>query len=180
MSEEKPVFKITDRRLFNADGSPRDVVREEEPPPAPTPPEPPRAEAAQPRERASEPAGDEPSTEASAPPRARGREAESDDPTPFVNLLMFIASPAASALGLGEPGMPAPEIDPPLAKHCIDLLVTLRQKTRGNLSPREEQVFEQLLAELRMQFVALTSPRPGAPGRGGPRGFTGGDITGGR
>ena len=30
MSEEKPTFKITDRRLFNADGSPRDIEREEE------------------------------------------------------------------------------------------------------------------------------------------------------
>src|ERR1700754_2807059 len=36
MSEEKPTFKITDRRLFNADGSPREEIREE-PTPAPAP-----------------------------------------------------------------------------------------------------------------------------------------------
>lgn len=29
MSEEKPTFKITDRRLFNPDGTPRDVPRED-------------------------------------------------------------------------------------------------------------------------------------------------------
>src|SRR5205085_10070794 len=34
MSEEKPTFKITDRRLFNPDGSPREEIREEEPAPA--------------------------------------------------------------------------------------------------------------------------------------------------
>src|SRR5438270_14048056 len=32
MSEEKPTFKVTDRRLFNADGTPRQIEREEEPP----------------------------------------------------------------------------------------------------------------------------------------------------
>ena len=31
MSEEKPTFKVTDRRLFNPDGTPRDLPREEEP-----------------------------------------------------------------------------------------------------------------------------------------------------
>src|SRR5436853_6087777 len=30
MSEEQPVFKVTDRRLFNPDGTPRDIPREEE------------------------------------------------------------------------------------------------------------------------------------------------------
>ena len=30
MSEEKPVLKVTDRRLFNPDGTPRDVVREDQ------------------------------------------------------------------------------------------------------------------------------------------------------
>ena len=103
------------------------------------------------------------------------------DPTPFANLIMFIASPAAAAMGMTEhPGL-GEEIDLQLAKHCIDLLGTIQQKTRGNLGAQETQLLEGLLAELRMQFVSMTSapPRP-APGGGGPRGFTGGDITGGR
>lgn len=85
-------------------------------------------------------------------------------------------------MGLTEhPGMPGGEIDLPLAKHCIDLLATLRQKTGSNLTAQEEQIFEGLLGELRMQFVALSTPRPGRPGSGGGmRGFTGSDITGGR
>ncbi|MBA3711026.1 MAG: DUF1844 domain-containing protein [Pyrinomonadaceae bacterium] len=96
----------------------------------------------------------------------------------FVNLVMFIASPAAAALGLTEhPGMAGHGIDLPLAKHCIDLLGTLRDKTRGNLSAQEGQLLEGLLAELRMQYVSLTSAHTSPAG---PRGFTGGDITGGR
>ena len=97
---------------------------------------------------------------------------------------MFIASPAAAALGLTEhPGIGAEEIDLPLAKHCIDLLGTLRQKTYGNVTAQEDEIFENLLAELRMQFVSLSGGRSaassGAGGSGGS-GFSGSDITGGR
>ena len=35
MDEEQPNFKVTDRRLFNADGSPRDLAPEEKPEPQP-------------------------------------------------------------------------------------------------------------------------------------------------
>ena len=69
-------------------------------------------------------------------------------------------------------------IDLPFAKHCIDLLGALREKTDGNLSPQEGQFLDGLLAELRMQYVSLNTARPAAPGGG--RGFTGSDITGGR
>jgi hypothetical protein len=90
---------------------------------------------------------------------------------------MFIASPAAAALGMTEhPGFPAGEVDLPLAKHCIDLLVTIQQKTRGNLSAQEQQILESLRAELQMQYVSLANTRPQAR----PRGFSGSDITGGR
>ena len=33
MQEDQPNFKVTDRRLFNADGSPRDLPPEEKPEP---------------------------------------------------------------------------------------------------------------------------------------------------
>ncbi|HEX8070283.1 MAG TPA: DUF1844 domain-containing protein [Pyrinomonadaceae bacterium] len=180
MSEEKPTFKVTDRRLFNADGTPREVEREEapEPPPAAEPAAAPPAPEPPPRAAGTE-----------APPEARGaheparareddaRAAPGGDPTPFANLVMFIASPAAAALGMTEhPGLAPGEVDLPLAKHCIDLLATVEQKTRGNLSMQEQQILQGLLAELRMQYVALAGTRPPTP----PRGFTGGDITGGR
>ncbi|MCA1616063.1 MAG: DUF1844 domain-containing protein [Acidobacteria bacterium] len=197
MSEEKPTFKVTDRRLFNPDGSPRaDIPREEQPPPAPAPPaaataEQPapasaRSDSAQAEREAASPARPEPAeTDDSYDPAAaaeqqqqqqQGGDAEAD-PTPFANLVMFIASPAAAAMGMTEhPGLAPGEVDLPLAKHCIDLLAIVREKSRGNLGQQEQQIIDGLLAELRMQYVSLTSaPRPAAP-----RGFTGGDITGGR
>ena len=92
----------------------------------------------------------------------------------------FIASFAADALGMvNHPGAEGREVNPPLAKQCIDMLGTLQRKTRGNLNEEEQQVFELILSQLRMQYVSITSgARAGSPRAG--RGFTGGDITGGR
>ncbi|HEX8456663.1 MAG TPA: DUF1844 domain-containing protein [Pyrinomonadaceae bacterium] len=212
MSEEKPHFKVTDRRLFNPDGTPRDIEREADTTndtgsstttaatgdeasaasaasgaasaAAQTAPPPPAPEAAR-REEASSRVETASASPSSATPTTAPDASDAgavpgapEDPTPFANLVMFIASPAAAAMGMTEhPGLAPGELDLPLAKHCIDLLGTLEQKTRGRLGIQEGQILEGLLAELRMQYISLTSTqRP--PAR--PRGFTGGDITGGR
>jgi hypothetical protein len=100
-----------------------------------------------------------------------------DDPASFINFLMSIASNAAAALGMMEhPVTGERRVDPELAHHWIDVLGMLRQKTQGNLAPQEQKIFDGLLADLRMQYVSLSSARqPKAT-----RGFTGSDITGGR
>ena len=190
MSEEQPVFKVTDRRLFNADGTPRDVPHQEEtktqtaeekPTPADaqqtatstTSTEPPRAAEATTADSARTEAAEQPPEEDYAESDIPG----ADDPASFVNFLMSIASNAAAALGMMEhPVTGERRVDPELGKHWIDILGMLKEKTRGNLAPQEQQIFEGLLADLRMQYVSLTSTRQPKP----PRGFTGSDITGGR
>ena len=195
MSEEKPTFKITDRRLFNADGSPReDAVREEEPAPAPA------AETAGSgaAHTASAGGGAEASAGQGAARAAAGGEADAargreepgpaggagagDDPQDFLMVVEFIASFAADALGMVDhPGAGRGQVNLPLARQCIDMLGTLQRKTRGNLSLEEQNFFEMIVSQLRMQYVSLTSgqrgPQGGRPGGGG---FSGGDITGGR
>jgi hypothetical protein len=219
MSEEQPVFKVTDRRLFNPDGTPREIERTEE-----TKTETATAETKQAapaseqgdasaRQAAGAARGDVQSAPAAAPPPSAqttssggsasgiteaagaGHEREetieqfpeddyaesqipgADDPASFINFLMSIASNAAASLGMMEhPVTGERRVDPELARHWIDVLGMLQQKTRGNLDSQERQIFEGLLADLRMQYVSLTSARqPKAP-----RGFTGSDITGGR
>ncbi|MCA1618964.1 MAG: DUF1844 domain-containing protein [Acidobacteria bacterium] len=179
MSEEKPTFKITDRRLFNPDGTPRDLPREEEPA-TPEPAQP----APTPEARADEPPP-RPATPEEAAPSAAGRDAEAPDAgrealgdEGFLMLVEFIASFAADALGMvNHPG--GGGVNLPLAKQCIDMLGTLQRKTRGNLAGEEQQFLDMILSQLRMQYVSLSgAPRP--PQGGGGRGFTGGDITGGR
>ncbi|HKG13571.1 MAG TPA: DUF1844 domain-containing protein [Pyrinomonadaceae bacterium] len=199
MSEEKPTFKITDRRLFNADGSPREEIREEEPPPPPAP----AADAgstlsdvadARPAEPASKGATREAVEEAA---RAEGARAETASPSraerekdargpaqgdagaseEFLMLVEFLASFAADALGMVNHPGGGGGVNLQLAKQCIDMLGTLQRKTQGNLSGEESQFLDMILSQLRMQYVSLANaPRPPQGGRG----FSGGDITGGR
>ena len=176
MSEEKPNFKVTDRRLFNPDGTPRDIPREEEPPPPPAPtpaPEPRQAAPVEPPAEAATPRAPEGEAASEAPGEAPGDEG-------FLMLVEFLASFAADALGMvNHPGGGGVNLQ--LAKQCIDMLGTLHRKTRGNLVGEEQQFLDMILSQLRMQYVSLTSaPRPPQGGGGGPRGFSGGDITGGR
>lgn len=43
----------------------------------------------------------------------------------------------------------------PLAKHSIDILSMLQEKTRGNLSSEEQRLLENGLTELRFRFVQV-------------------------
>jgi hypothetical protein len=182
MQEEQPNFKVTDRRLFNPDGSPRDLPPEEqpvakvEPTPEPAEPSAPVAEFTAPTEAsaATEPvAAGEP--EETFDDELSEEELEgAQDPASFLNFLMSIASNAASALGMMEhPVTHQREVDLELGKHWIDVLGMLEKKTKGNLTKQEEKMMEGLLSDLRMQFVSLAnSPKSQA--------FSGRDITGGK
>jgi hypothetical protein len=46
---------------------------------------------------------------------------------------------------------------PAWAKHVIDLLGILEERTRGNLTPEESQYLEQVLSDLRMRYVRASS-----------------------
>jgi hypothetical protein len=181
MSEEQTNFKVTDRRLFNADGSPRELSPEETVEiKAETPI---NTEASQPSASAAEtPATPPPQSAATAeqPHAEMPDEIEipgADDPASFANFLMSIASNAASSLGMMEhPVTQRREVDLELGKHWIDVLGMLQDKTQNNLSPQEKQILEGLLADLRMQYVSLAN----ATTQKAPRAFTSSDITGGR
>jgi hypothetical protein len=180
MSEEQGAFKVTDRRLFNPDGSPRDIVREEEAPAAIEPTAEPVSQASAPPSTSS---GSEPE-EARSAQTAAGADrtgvseepTNPDDPASFVNFLMSIASNAAAALGMMEhPVTGERGVDLPVGKHWIDVLGMLERKTRGNLNREEAQILEGILSDLRMQFVSLNR----ASATGTPRAYTANDILGG-
>jgi Domain of unknown function (DUF1844) len=177
MDDEQPTFKVTDRRLFNADGSPRDLPPDETPEPKaaaepvataqPTPE--PQSTASQPHAATEVPADDDEEE------LSEEELAGAQDPASFVNFLMSIASNAASALGMMEhPVTHERGVDLELGKHWIDVLGMLQSKTKGNLTKQEAQMLEGLLSDLRMQYVSLANATQT------PRTFSGKDITGGR
>lgn len=204
MNEEQPSYKVTDRRLFNPDGSPREVPPEEQPEPksqatlesTPSVAEAPAVDPKEPVDISSQSATPASTTSAnpvvaaesqpqSSSPAQQNEEAEldhaeaelpgADDPASFASFMMSIASNAASSLGMMEhPVTHKREVDLELGKHWIDVLGMLQQKTRGNLLPQEQQILEGLLADLRMQYVSLTHAAPQKV-----RTYSGRDIVGG-
>ena len=179
MQEEQPTFKVTDRRLFNADGSPRDLPPEEKPEPAaavaPEPPAAAQTTAAPEAEATPESASTTEESPAAEDEFTEEDLADARDPASFLNFLMLLAQNAASALGMVEhPVTRQRDVDIDSGKHWIDILGMLQKKTEGNLTPQEKRMLEGLLADLRMQYVSLVN----APQQG--RRFSGSDITGGR
>ncbi len=57
-------------------------------------------------------------------------------------------------LGIAPPGSEeGGQINLELAKQNIDLLELMKEKTRGNRTPDEDRLLDQLLFETRMRFV---------------------------
>lgn len=81
------------------------------------------------------------------------------DPMPPMDFNTFILSLAsATMIDLGEMEGPdgkrhAPAL--PVARHHIDLLVMLLEKTKGNLTGEEERLLHQVLYDLRMRFIRI-------------------------
>jgi hypothetical protein len=74
--------------------------------------------------------------------------------TSFSSLIFSLSSAAFVNLGaIPDPNTGKVERNLPLVKQTIDLLGLLREKTRNNLSPEEETLFDHLLYDLRMAYV---------------------------
>jgi hypothetical protein len=81
-------------------------------------------------------------------------------PLPEVNFNSLIFSLSSSALfHLGEiadPQTGQKKMDLPIAKHTIDTIGMLKEKTKGNLDEEEEKFLEGILTDLRWRYVKAT------------------------
>ena len=79
-------------------------------------------------------------------------------PASFVFLVESILMQTQMHLGLMHFGDKDEESEPnlPLARHSIDLLGMLQEKTRGNLTAEEQRLIENGLTELRFRFVQVS------------------------
>ena len=72
----------------------------------------------------------------------------------------FVASIYMSALvqlGLAAPQGAKPEVDLLGARQTIDTLAILQDKTKGNLTPAEQNMLQNCLYELRMAYLEVTN-----------------------
>jgi hypothetical protein len=130
MAEEEKGFTIKDRRAFDGEGR----AKEQEEP-----------------ERAK------PEKPASGQSEASEQAGRGSAPLPEVNFSSLIFSLSSSALlHLGEiadPQSGKSVRDLPLAKHAIDTIAMLQEKTKGNLSEEEKRFTETVLTDLRWRYV---------------------------
>jgi hypothetical protein len=74
----------------------------------------------------------------------------------FAALVSMLVTQALFSLGLlGVEGQEKKEPDLDLAKYNIDMLETLEEKTKGNLTKEEETVLKNMLSQLHMSYVKL-------------------------
>jgi len=77
-------------------------------------------------------------------------------PASFVTLVNSLALQAAIALGgMQDPRTKKVLVDLDLAKHHIDTLSVLEEKTKGNLTDEEKVTLDQALYETRMAYVQM-------------------------
>lgn len=163
MHESEPEqFKVVDRRKFNAEGQRRTDnadVQAEEPKSAPVQ-EPVRPAAVPP---ATPPAAEQP-TQASAPAPEPGEQADKRRGKPAaISFLEFIESLYMQAvIGMGLVADPVTGIvnrNLEITRQMIEIIAMLREKTKGNLDPAESNTIENVLYELRMNFVAVSKQK---------------------
>ena len=155
-------FKVVDRRPFGADGTRRDYI-------------PAGQEAEKQGEfraphlgsKADQSGKTHKDARTSEGPSARARAGSAPLSTPdeegfegeatgFETLVSYLSTTAMFQLGLlAGPGGERIPPDFVNARHTLDILEVLQEKTRGNLSTNEVRLLDEVLYELRMRFVAL-------------------------
>ena len=88
----------------------------------------------------------------SSPPASPTKEPQSSQA--FLGLLNSLAMQVLMHLGeIPNPESKNTEVELDEARNVIDLIVQLKEKTRGNTGPEETSFFESALPELQMKFV---------------------------
>jgi uncharacterized protein DUF1844 len=188
---KKPDFVVSDRRKFTEEGELRnDVVREraEERSEArvqvvPEPPPPPDAKAAE-QARIPEPPTQAQQTEQHTAYQQSNKKLDQllsektgraiqDHEMTFERLVASLYMTAMLQLGLMAPEGEQPRADIMGARQTIDTLGILNEKTKGNLTPSEQNMLQSGLFELRMAYLELTNaltrgPQSGAAPSGSP------------
>lgn len=89
---------------------------------------------------------------------AEQEQAQSGEPSILEILQMLIMQVSVGLGGMQDPGT-GQQIQPnlPAAKHFIDLVGVLQEKTKGNLDENEQKVIDGTMRELQMAFVQVVN-----------------------
>lgn len=98
---------------------------------------------------------------AKSPAAGEAGESPADMQMPEASLEMLVTTLVTEAMmSLGQiphPHTGEPMYHPQQAKYLIDMIGVLQEKTKGNVTPDESALMENLLHQLRMVYVQLTT-----------------------
>jgi hypothetical protein len=158
----KSEIKVTDKRIFTAEGEIREEFRQEikagDPfaaKPVDKPADKPAAPKEAPAERRQTPNLEPP---ASGERRNKSIADKAQNPgTPFADFVEPLIAQAYVSLGmLRDPYGQKPKIDVAAARQMIEMVTMLKDKTAGNLTPDEDDFLSTHLGELKLAFVQRT------------------------
>jgi hypothetical protein len=163
----KSEIKVTDKRIFTAEGEIREEFRQDIKPGDPF--------AAKPAEPPPEKTVDQPAAKTEPKPEERRQAAHAEPPpggerrnksiadkaqnpgTPFADFIEPLIAQAYVSLGmLRDPYGQKPKIDVGAARQMIEILTVLKEKTAGNLTLDEDDFLSTHLGELKLAFVQRT------------------------
>ncbi|MCD6296501.1 MAG: DUF1844 domain-containing protein [Deltaproteobacteria bacterium] len=132
MNEEEKGFVIKDRRSFDEKGDLKDIEPEKD----------------------KKPEGEKKETE---PKKEAPKKDTERPPLPEVNFSTLTFSLSSSALfhfgEIADPQTGEKKKDLPLAKHAIDTIAMLKEKTKGNLTEEEQKFIDSVLNDLQWRYV---------------------------
>jgi len=199
--KEESEFKVSDRRLFTPEGELRGSEEEQAPPPAAAPaaaaatatsaapvatipeaattsaaparesdiPEPPTAS----EQQAQHDAYKQSSRDLDARVELSGHSAKELEMS-FERFMASLYMTAMMQLGLMHEQGGQPGVDLIGARQTIDTLGMIAEKTKGNLTPKEQGFLQNCLYELRMAYVEVTNALARPPQAPGPQTGTNG------
>lgn len=142
MNEEEKGFVIRDKRSFDQKGD----LKEE-----------PKGGREEKKEEKAQKEAETKTEEREQKAESKGPSKEERPPLPEVNFSSLIFSLSSSALlhfgEIEDPATGQKKKDLPLAKHTIDTISMLREKTQGNLTEEERKFIDNILTDLRWRYV---------------------------
>ncbi len=195
---EESEFKVSDKRLFTSDGELRDSAEEQAPPPVAATAAATAVPATSPSmaavstipETAHTPAAPAPESDIPEPPSASEQQAQHDAyrqssrdldtrvelsghsakelEMSFERFMASLYMTAMMQLGLMHEQGGQPGVDLIGARQTIDTLSMIADKTKGNLTPKEQGFLQNCLYELRMAYVEVTNSLAHPPQAPGP------------
>jgi hypothetical protein len=191
--KEESEFKVSDKRLFTSDGELRSESVEEQATPAPATAAAPAVSAAPVTtiaEAAPTPVAPTHESDIPEPPTASEQKAQHDAykqsardldarvelsgrsakelEMSFERFMASLYMTAMMQLGLMHEQGGQPGVDLIGARQTIDTLGMIAEKTKGNLTPKEQGFLQNCLYELRMAYVEVTNALAHPPQAPGP------------